>query len=192
MGLFLAAKRFAGIAVQNALTITQLQKLIVTQLKYQRRFFLAKQPNFGNPLELRRALPDTALHMETDLLMAEALELRLIAWKNRAKKVPRITIALSDGHIMHIQPVDRGANGYGEWMSFPNCDCGAAHSEYLLRVVVEIDDIYSPLYASREIFTIEANSLDNLVRKSLQTYYNLKHKFVYPEFLPNSNIEGTK
>ena len=153
---------------------------------------MAKQPNFGNPLELRRALPDTALHMETELLMAEAHELRLVAWKNRAKKVPQITIALSDGHFMHIKPVDRGADGYGEWMSFPNCDCGGAHSEYLLRVVVEIEDLYSPIDASSEIFTIEADSLDNLVRRSLQIYFGLKNKFVYPEFLPNSKIEGSK
>jgi hypothetical protein len=135
-------------------------------------------------LELRRALPEVALHMETDHLVFEAEKRGLVVSAFKGKKIARISFKLTHYHTLRISPVDKGANGVGEWFVYANCDdnCGKPHPEYVMRVHAEIIDQLALGENQIESVTVAGTSIDMVLREALGAYEYLTGKSLAPRF----------
>lgn len=151
---------------------------------------MKRQRKEVSALDLRRALPEVALRMETDHLIHEAEKLGLVVTVSRGKKISRIGIELTHFHTLRISPVDRGAHGVGEWFTFMNHDgnCGR-HPEYMMRVHAEIIDQFGLGNNQVESVTVAGPSLDMVLREALGAYEFLTGKGLAPRFYM-SEIEG--
>ena len=70
---------------------------------------MKRQPKEVTSLELRRALPEVALRMETEHLIHEAEKLGLVVTFTSGKRMCRIGIELTHFHTLRLSPVDKGA-----------------------------------------------------------------------------------
>lgn len=145
---------------------------------------MKRQPKQITPLELRRALPDVALKMETDHLVHEAEKLGLIVSITRGKKTARIGIELTHYHTLRLSPVDKGALGVGEWFTFMNHgdQCEHIHPEYMMRVHAEIIDQFGLGENRVESVTVVGTSIDMVLREALGAYEFLTGKGLAPRF----------
>lgn len=145
---------------------------------------MKRQPKQITPLELRRALPDVALRMETDHLVHEAEKLGLVVSYTRGKRTARIGIELTHYHTLRLSPVDKGALGVGEWFTFMNHgdECPHDHPEYMMRVHAEIIDQFGLGENQVESVTVAGTSLDMVLREALGAYEFLTGKGLAPRF----------
>ena len=152
---------------------------------------MKRQPKEVTSLELRRALPEVALRMETEYLLHEAEKLGLLATVTRGKRICRIGIELTHFHTLRLSPVDKGAQGTGEWFTFMNRNhqCKKSHTEYVMRVHAEIIDQFLPKENRIESVTVAGTSLDLVLRKALGAYELLTGKLLAPKFYINEGEE---
>jgi hypothetical protein len=136
---------------------------------------MSKPAKKQHEINLRRLLPDVALTMESAVLMHEADQLGIKAKISKSKKLPIISIPLTLHHFITLTPVDRGIGGYAEWFTFmQNTQSIQNVPELSSRVYVQIHD---ELLEGKtvESFTIQAPSLEMLLRASLSIYFEIKN-----------------
>ena len=96
----------------------------------------------------------------------------------------RIGIELTHFHTLRLSPVDKGAQGTGEWFTFMNRNhqCKKSHPEYVMRVHAEIIDQFTPEENRIESVTVVGTSLDMVLREALGAYALLTGKKLAPRF----------
>lgn len=152
---------------------------------------MKRQPKEITSLELRRALPEVALRMETEHLIHEAEKLGLVVTVTRGKRICRIGIELTHCHTLRLSPVDKGAQGTGEWFTFMNGNhqCKKSHPEYVMRVHAEIIDQLTPEENRIESVTVVGASLGMVLREALGAYELLTGKKLAPRFKSSEGKE---
>lgn len=145
---------------------------------------MKRQRKEVSALDLRRAMPEIALRMETDHLLHEAQKLGLVVTVTRGKKIARIGIELTHYHTLRLSPVDKGAHGYGEWLTFMNHsrECDHKHPEYMLRAHAEIIDQFGPEGRRVESITVVGTSIDMVLREAIGAYEFITGKGLAPRF----------
>jgi hypothetical protein len=145
---------------------------------------MKRQPKEIGALNLRRSLPEVALRMETDHLIHEAEKLGLVISVYRGKRIARIGIELTHYHTLRLSPVDKGAQGVGEWFTFMNHGdkCEHNHPEYIMRVHAEIIDQFGLGENQVESVTVVGTSIDMVLREALGAYEFLTGKGLAPRF----------
>lgn len=148
---------------------------------------MKRQRKEVSALDLRRNLPDVALRMETDHLVHEAEKLGLVVTVSRGKKISRLGIELTHYHTLRISPVDRGAQGIGEWFTFMGQSgmSDRPRVEYMMRVHAEIIDQFGLGENRVESVTVAGTSLDMVLREALSAYEFLTGKGLAPRFRMN-------
>lgn len=152
---------------------------------------MKRPPKQISSLELRRALPEVALRMETDHLVHEAEKLGLVVTYTRGKRTARIGIELTHYHTLRLSPVDKGAHGVGEWFTFMNDggECNHDHPEYMMRVHAEIIDQFGLGENKVESVTVAGTSLDMVLREALGAYEFFTGKGLAPRFYMSEDEE---
>ncbi len=126
--------------------------------------------------QLRMAFPQEAKSLE-DVLVSDSLQsLGLISTKLGSRKATQFRIKLQNNYELVISPVDKGAEGYGEWFSWHAPAPAHAHAnpnheapmpEPSIRAHVQL--FYSDEIGRSQIysFTNHHQNVETLIRSAL-------------------------
>lgn len=134
---------------------------------------MRRPPNEASASKLRRSQPELALRLETSLLTAEAETLGLKFRVRRSLKNVAVEVAMSDGLIMRISPIRKGAKGFAEWGIYLKNPFRPDHLEFLIHAHIEIfiDSEQKP--REFESFTTMGKSLEGLLNQGAQIFHTL-------------------
>ena len=124
-----------------------------------------------SPEELRELLPDVALKMESDVIQRELQGLGLVALRRNGRRITRFEIQMKPHHLLLIEPTDKGAAGYSEWMTWHYQEAQSYYEKqppyFSLRAFVQVFDISSGERVRKAEFTVHDNSVENLIRSAI-------------------------
>ena len=134
---------------------------------------------------LRDKLPREALKMETDVNLYELTTLGIqkrVKWNTGCKSVA-IIIDAKPNHRIRLSPVDKGTDGYFEWMTFisPQKDRPQTSQiegmlpEYSLRAFVEITDLKDQTGESNLSRTMTGMNMQHLLKGAIASYKFVKN-----------------
>jgi hypothetical protein len=126
--------------------------------------------------ELRALLPDVALKLETATILHNLRAQELIVNKRISGKKATLVIELNDDYQVHLMPVDIGALGFYEWLSWYQApvendpDSFTMQSSMRCRVVLrKKNSIKTDELAS---FTIHKDNPVEIVRTALSGIFH--------------------
>ena len=139
---------------------------------------------------LREMFPKEAFKMETEV---NRHELKSLAIKNTVKwragyKSATIVIPAAPNHEIRISPVDKGADGHSEWMTFSipqkersqESEVERRFPEYSLRAfveVIELGDVTGDLSLS---LTMSGMNMEHLLKGAVHNYKQAKNIEIDP------------
>jgi hypothetical protein len=139
---------------------------------------------------LREIFPKEAFKMETEV---NRHELKSLAIKNTVKwragyKSATIVIPAAPNHEIRISPVDKGADGHSEWMTFSmpqkersqESEVERRFPEYSIRAfveVIELDDETGDLNLS---LTMTGMNMEHLLKGVVHNYKQAKNIEIDP------------
>ena len=139
---------------------------------------------------LREMLPKEAFKMETEVNRAELKSLGIkntIKWR-AAYKSATIVIPAAPNHEIRISPVDKGAEGHSEWMTFSmpqkersqESEIESKFPEYSLRVFVEVIELGDKTGELGLSQTMTAMNMQHLLKGVVHNYKHTKHIEIDP------------
>ena len=139
---------------------------------------MRRPPNEASASKLRRSQPELALRLETALITAEAEALGLNFRVRRSVKNVAVEVAMSDGLIMRISPIRKGAKGFAEWGIYLKNPFKPNHLEFLIHAHIEIfvDSELKP--QEFESFTTMGKSLEGVLNQGVQIFQTLTGKSI--------------
>lgn len=134
---------------------------------------------------LRDKFPKEALKMETDVNLYELKTLGIqkrVKWKSGFKSVT-IVIDAKPNHQILTSPVDKGADGYAEWMTFMSPQKERPQTiqnesmvpDYTLRAFVEIIDLKDQTGESNLSRTMTGVNMQHLLKSAIASYKFVKN-----------------
>ena len=134
---------------------------------------------------LRDKLPKSAFKMETEVNLYELKTLGIqkrVKWSTGCKSVT-IIIDAKPNHRVQLSPVDRGTDGYFEWMTFmpPQKDRPQTSQiegmlpDYSLRAFVEIIDLKDQTGESNLSRTMTGMNMQHLLKSAIASYKFIKN-----------------
>jgi hypothetical protein len=124
-----------------------------------------------SPMDLRDAFPDVAMVLDTDYIMNDLKKLGIQHIRRIRRKSVSFEIAMHPHHIMRITPVDKGADGFAEWMTWywqqPDCEESAPSLSYSIRAFVEIVDLEKKDSLGNISFTIHNDDIESLIKNAI-------------------------
>ena len=134
---------------------------------------------------LRDKLPKSAFKMETEVNLYELKTLGIqkrVKWSTGCKSVT-IIIDAKPNHRVRLSPVDKGTDGYFEWMTFisPQKDRPQTSQiegilpEYSLRAFVEIIDLKDQTRESNLSRTMTGMNMQHLLKGAIASYKFIKN-----------------
>ena len=134
---------------------------------------------------LRDKLPKSAFKMETEVNLYELKTLGIqkrVKWSTGCKSVT-IIIDAKPNHRVRLSPVDKGTDGYFEWMTFmsPQKDRPQTSQiegmlpEYSLRAFVEIIDLKDQTGESNLSRTMTGMNMQHLLKGAIASYKFIKN-----------------
>ena len=139
---------------------------------------------------LREMLPKEAFKMETEVNRHELKHLGIkntIKWR-AAYKSATIVIPAAPNHEIRISPVDKGAEGHSEWMTFSmphkersqDSEIESKFPEYSLRVFVEVIELGDKTGELGLSQTMTAMNMQHLLKGVVHNYKHTKHIEIDP------------
>ena len=139
---------------------------------------------------LREMLPKEAFKMETEVNRAELKSLGIkntIKWR-AAYKSATIVIPAAPNHEIRISPVDKGADGHSEWMTFSmpqnersqESEVERRFPEYSLRVFVEVIELGDKTGKLNLSQTMTALNMEHLLKGVVHNYKRSKNIEIDP------------
>lgn len=121
--------------------------------------------------ELREANPDLALSLETEYL-AHSLNALKIKYTYRSRKKSVIfEVAMQDSILLRIFPVDKGAFGFAEWMSWnwqwSDTDEPVQVLKSSFRAFIEIVDKSNDRREVLTSFTTHCEDMGELIKNTI-------------------------
>jgi hypothetical protein len=139
---------------------------------------------------LREMFPKEAFKMETEV---NRHELKSLAIKNTVKwragyKSATIVIPAAPNHEIRISPVDKGADGHSEWMTFSmpqkersqESEVERRFPEYSLRVFVEVIELSDETGDLNLSLTMTGMNMEHLLKGVVHNYKHAKHIEIDP------------
>lgn len=134
--------------------------------------------------ELRDSFPDLALAMETNFLSNCLEQLGIQHIRRSRKRTAVLEIAMQDSFLLRVQPVDKGAKGYGEWMTWhwkqleseddkPELICS-------VRAFLEFIDLSNEDDAPVISFTTHSDDMRDLINSAIGGMRHLTGKKLKP------------
>ena len=134
---------------------------------------------------LRDKLPKSAFKMETEVNLYELKTLGIqkrVKWSTGCKSV-NIIIDAKPNHRVRLSPVDKGTDGYFEWMTFmpPQKDRPQTSQiegmlpDYSLRAFVEIIDLKDQTGESNLSRTMTGMNMQHLLKSAIASYKFIKN-----------------
>lgn len=124
-----------------------------------------------SPTELRDSFPDLAMNLETDFLKNDLQKLGIQNLRRVRSKSVTFEIPMKPHHLMRITPVDKGAQGYSEWMTWywQNNDDeeSSATLQYSLRAHVEVIDVEDRDSQNNVSFTLHNDDIESLIKNAI-------------------------
>jgi hypothetical protein len=124
-----------------------------------------------SPSDLRDSFPDLAMILETDYLKNDLQKLGIQNLRRVRSKSVSLEIPMHPHHLMKITPVDKGAQGYSEWMTWywqssDDEEC-APQLQYSIRAHVEVIDVEDR--DSKEVvsFTLHNDDIESLIKNAM-------------------------
>ncbi len=139
---------------------------------------MGRPSNEASASKLRRAEPELALRLETAQLIAEAEALRLKFRVRRTLKSVCMEIALSDGLVMEISPIRKGAKGFAEWGIYLRNPFKPDHLEFLIHAHIQIFVDSHERPTEFESFTTMGKRFEVLLNQGIQIFHALTGKTV--------------
>ena len=139
---------------------------------------------------LREMFPKEAFKMETEVNRHELKSLGIkntIKWR-AAYKSATIIIPAAPNHEIRISPVDKGAEGHSEWMTFSMPHKERSHEseierkfpEYSLRVFVEVVELGDESGELSQSLTMTAMNMQHLLKGVVHNYKHAKNIEIDP------------
>ena len=139
---------------------------------------------------LREMFPKEAFKMETEVNRAELKSLGIkntIKWR-AAYKSATIIIPAAPNHEIRISPVDKGAEGQSEWMTFSmpqkersqESEVERSFPEYSLRVFVEVIELGDKTGELNLSQTMTALNMEHLLKGVVHNYKRSKNIEIDP------------
>jgi len=126
--------------------------------------------NTPAPGDLRDQLPEIALMLDTEYLISELRKLGIQHIRRYRKKSAVIEIAMVPHHLMRISPVDKCANGFGEWTTwYWSSGDEESHPElrYSIRAHIEVINLNSVEQEPSVSFTCHNDDIESIVRNAI-------------------------
>ena len=126
--------------------------------------------NTPSPADLRDAFPDVAMHLDTDLVKFQLQKLGIQNLRRIRKRSVSFDLPMHPHHLMRITPVDIGAEGYSEWMTWywqSSEDDESRELTYSIRAHVEIIDLESDDPKSSVSFTLHNDDVESLIKNAI-------------------------
>ena len=139
---------------------------------------------------LREMFPKEAFKMETEVNRYELKHLGIkntIKWR-AAYKSATIIIPAAPNHEIRISPVDKGAEGHSEWMTFSmphkersqESEIESKFPEYSLRVFVEVIELGDKTGELNLSQTMTALNMEHLLKGVVHNYKRSKNIEIDP------------
>ena len=123
------------------------------------------------PMDLRDSFPDVAMALDTDYIMNDLKKLGIQHIRRVRRKSVTFEIPMFPHYIMRITPVDKGAEGFAEWMTWywqrPDDDESAPQLSYSIRAHVEIVDAEQKDSLGNISFTIHNDDIESLIKNAI-------------------------
>ena len=139
---------------------------------------------------LREMFPKEAFKMETEV---NRYELKCLAIKNTVRwragfKSAIIIVPAKPNHEIRISPVDKGADGHSEWMTFSlpqkersqESDFERTFPEYSLRAFVEVIELSDETGDHSFSLTMSGMNMEHLLRGVVHNYKHSKNIDIDP------------
>jgi len=134
---------------------------------------------------LRDQFPKEALKMETDVNLYELKTLGIqkrVKWSTGCKSVT-IIMEAKPNHRIRLSPVDKGTDGYFEWMTFippqkerpQTSQIEGMLPDYSLRAFVEIIDLKDQTGDSNLSRTMTGMNMQHLLKGAIASYKFIKN-----------------
>ena len=124
-----------------------------------------------SPSDLRDTYPDLAMILETDYLKNDLQKLGIQNLRRIRSKSVLLEIPMHPHHLMRISPVDKGAQGYSEWMTWywqsNDDEEGAPRLLYSIRAHVEVVDLENRESAHNVSFTLHNDDIESLIKNAI-------------------------
>ena len=139
---------------------------------------------------LREMFPKEAFKMETEVNRYELKHLGIkntIRWR-AAYKSATIVIPAAPNHEIRISPVDKGADGHSEWMTFSipqnersqESEVERKFPEYSLRVFVEVIELGDETGELNLSLTMSGMNMEHLLKGVVHNYKRTKNIEIDP------------
>jgi hypothetical protein len=126
--------------------------------------------NTPAPGDLREQHPEVALTLDTEFLSADLKRLGIQHIRRYRRKSAVIEMVMLPHHLMRIAPVDKGANGYGEWTTWYWTSGDEETQPELrssIRAHIEIIDMKATDEQPCASFTSHNDDIEALVRNAI-------------------------
>jgi hypothetical protein len=134
---------------------------------------------------LRDQFPKEALKMETDVNLYELKTLGIqkrVKWSTGCKSVT-IIMEAKPNHRIRLSPVDKGTDGYFEWMTFippqkerpQTSQIEGMLPDYSLRAFVEIIDLKDQTEEANLSRTMTGMNMQHLLKSAIASYKFIKN-----------------
>ena len=139
---------------------------------------------------LREMFPEEAFRMETEVNRHELKNLGIkntVKWRSGYKSAT-IFIPAAPNHEIRISPVDKGAEGHSEWMTFSmpqkersqESEIERKFPEYSLRVFVEVVELGDESGELSQSLTMTAMNMQHLLKGVVHNYKHAKNIEIDP------------
>jgi hypothetical protein len=136
------------------------------------------------PNELRDTFPDLALAMETNFLSNSLDQLGIQHIRRSRKKTAVLEVAMQDSYLLRIRPVDKGAKGYSEWMTWhwkhPESEDQSPELTCSVRAFVEFIDLNNEDESPVISFTTHSEDMRDLMHSAIGGMRHLTGKKLKP------------
>jgi len=124
-----------------------------------------------SPSDLRDTFPDLAMILETDYLKNDLQKLGIQNLRRIRSKSVTLEIPMHPHHLMRISPVDKGAQGYSEWMTWywqsSEDEEGTPQLQYSIRAHVEVVDVEDRESEHNVSFTLHNDDIESLIKNAI-------------------------
>lgn len=128
------------------------------------------------PVELRKEFPDIALHLESSFVKIGLETLGIKYSVTTQAKQKHFQIELNDNFTLRISPVDKGMQGYGEFLSWYMPSNHAAEGTIMpspsIRAFVQLIENTKDRKVIVYSFTDHQENIEDLIRSSLNYIFH--------------------
>ena len=146
--------------------------------------------NTPTPDDLREEFPELALQLDTEYIVENLDRLGLKHQHRYSKKSVFIEIEMQPNHKLRIAPVDIGANGYSEWLTWSWIYEGESEISVLkasIRAHLEIVEMKSSTESKKISFTSHQENIEQIIVSAITGVRQISGLRIRPTVIKQKN-----